>query len=66
MFRSLLPEIQNIGSLQVVSLLIFVSIFAAVLYLAFTMGRQHIQHMKHLPLDLEDDGSIKHGESSHG
>ncbi len=66
MFRSLLPEIQGIAMMQIVAMLIFVAVFAGVIYLVINMNRSHIKHMKHLPLDLEDDPSLKHGEGSHG
>ena len=65
-FRNLLPEIQGIAPLQIVSLLIFFTIFTAVIIMVVRMGRQHVNHMKNLPLDLEDNGSLTSGENHHG
>jgi len=65
-FRDLLPEFQGSATLQIFSLLLFVSVFAGVIYLVLNMTRQHVNHMKNLPLDGKAEQPLKHGEKPHG
>lgn len=66
MFRNLLPEIAGIASLKVASLLIFFTIFTAVLIMVYRMSRNHVQHMENLPLDNSDFESQRLGDSTNG
>ncbi len=66
MFRALLPELEGLAVLKMVSLLLFVGIFIIACLVVMRMSRQHVQYMERLPLDDNPLESQRSGEKSHG
>ena len=49
---------------QGLSLVLFFIVFVGAIIMIVNMRKGHIKHMSNMPLDLEDEQSIKQGERS--
>jgi hypothetical protein len=58
MHKEILRSITGVGLFPVVSLLIFVGVFALVLLRTFRMDRADVQHLAGLPLDVPADAGV--------
>lgn len=56
MHKEILRSITGVGIFPVISLLLFVAVFALVLLRTFRMDRADVQRLARLPLDAPADG----------
>lgn len=62
MIRNALENISGIATFPVISLVLFVLVFAGMLATVLRMSRAHLDHMRHLPL-AEDHEAPEEGET---
>ena len=53
-------SIKGIDIYPIISLLIFVIFFIAVLYYVRRMDKKHVENLKNMPLDLDYDNRMTH------
>jgi hypothetical protein len=58
MHKEILRSITGVGLFPVVSLLLFVGVFALVLLRTFRMDRAEVQYLAGLPLDVPADAGL--------
>lgn len=51
MYKNVLQAIEGIGIFPMISLLIFFSIFIAVIIWTYRVDKEHLRHMAELPLE---------------
>lgn len=59
MYREILESIAGVGAFPVLSLLIFVGVFSAVLVAAFRLTPARLAEFARMPLDLDHDDRTK-------
>jgi hypothetical protein len=62
MYKDVLQSIKNIDTLAIISLIIFILLFAIIIVRLLRMNNDHLIKMKQLPLEPENNSQNLKGE----